>query len=88
METCMHLHRWHTPSLQKEKYRDVIPALFIKLRLKKQILTTLGGNGQGFDHFWMSAPNLSEEQIKAGIFDGSKRKNIEGFHFWGLDELK
>ena len=48
----------------------VFPPLHIKLGLMKQFVKALGKNGACFQYICKSVPSLSNEKLKAGIFDG------------------
>ena len=52
------------------------PPLHIKFGVMKELVKALDRNGQCSDHLQMSFPNLSEENIKAGIFDGPQIRKL------------
>ena len=48
----------------------ILPPLHIKLGLMKQFVKALDFYGDGFKYIGYTFPGLSEEKLKAGIFNG------------------
>jgi hypothetical protein len=62
--------------------RIILPPLHIKLGLMKQFVKALDQNGACFSYICSEFPGLSNEKLKAGIFDGPQiRKLIKDKHF-------
>ena len=60
----------------------IFPPLHIKLGLMKQYVKTLSKEGDCFRYLCASFPELSEEKLKAGVFDGPQiRKMIRDKEF-------
>ena len=55
-----------------DRNRIVFPPLHIKLGLMKQFVKALDKQGDYFDYIRRTFPGLSDEKVKAGIFDGSQ----------------
>ena len=67
-----------------EREKIIFPPLHIKLGLMKQYVKALNKEGQCFRYLRASFPGLSEEKLKAGIFDGPEiRKMINDPNFSG-----
>ena len=67
-----------------EREKIIFPPLHIKLGLMKQYVKALNKEGQCFQYLRASFPGLSEEKLKAGIFDGPQiRKMINDLNFSG-----
>ena len=54
----------------------VFPPLHIKLGLVKQFVKALDKDGDCFQYICKSFPSLSNEKLKAGIFDGPQIKQL------------
>ena len=54
----------------------VFPPLHIKLRLMKQFVKALDKDGDCFQYICKSFPSLSNEKLKAGIFDGPQIRQL------------
>ena len=56
----------------------IFPPLHIKLGLMKQYVKALSKEGDCFRYLCAAFPELSEEKLKAGVFDGPQiRKMIK-----------
>ena len=66
------------------------PPLHIKLGLMKQFVKALDKTGQCFQYILLAFPGLSNEKLKAGIFDGPQiRKLIKDPNFQhSMNEIK
>ena len=56
--------------------RIIFPALHIKLGLMKQFVKVLNKNGSCFMYICRSFPRLSDEKLKAGVFDRSQIRTL------------
>ena len=65
-----------------DRNRIVFPPLHIKWGLMKKFVKALDKQGDCFDYIRRTFPGLSDEKVKAGIFDGSQiRKLIKDTNF-------
>ena len=76
------IKNWPVPEQLKVGHKNVIhgqlvpsekiifPPLHIKLGLMKQFVKALNKTGQCFQYILSAFPGLSNEKLKAGIFDG------------------
>jgi len=62
------------PLVPREKI--IFPPLHIKLGLMKQFVKALDKNGSCFAYIGKTMPQLSNEKIKAGIFDGPQIRQL------------
>lgn len=62
------------PLVEREKI--IFPPLHIKLGLMKQLVKALKKDGECFQYICKSFPGLSNEKLKAGIFDGPKIRKL------------
>ena len=58
----------NTPLVDRD--RIIFPPLHIKLGLMKQFVKALNKDGSCFLYICRSFPGLSDEKLKAGVFDG------------------
>ena len=56
--------------------RIILPPIYIKLRLIKQLVKALDKHGECFRYICQSFPGLSLEKLKAGIFDGPEIRKL------------
>ena len=54
----------------------IFPPLHVKLGLMKQFVRALDKTGQCFQYILSAFPGLSNEKLKAGIFDGRQIRNL------------
>ena len=60
----------------------IFPPLHIKLGLMKQFVKALNKEGNCFEYICRTFPGLSNEKLKAGIFDGPQiRKLLKDTNF-------
>ena len=57
----------------------VFPPLHIKLGLMKQFVKALDKDGDCFQYICKSFPSLSNEKLKAGMFDGPQIGQLMGY---------
>jgi hypothetical protein len=69
----------HEPLVEREKI--ILPPLHIKLGLMKQFMRALKKDGDCFNYICRSFPGLSNEKLKAGIFNGLKFASLCNPHF-------
>ena len=62
------------PLVEPEKIS--LPPLYIKLGLMKQFVKTLDFHGDCFKYIGYTFPRLSEEKLKAGIFNGPQIRQL------------
>ena len=60
----------------KHHEKIVFSPLFIKLGLRKQFVKALNKENDYFKYLCESFPGLSEEKVKAGIFDEAQMRKI------------
>ena len=74
-----------------KREKIIFPPLHIKLGLMKQFVKALDEEGYCFQYLRSSFPALSEEKVKAGIFDGPQIRrmiNDSDFVLWMNEEEK
>ena len=61
-----------------DRDRIILPSLHIKLGLMKQFVKSLDKDGACFRYLCKVFPGLSQEKLKAGIFDGPDSQACQG----------
>ena len=64
----------HDQLASREKI--IFPPLHINLGLMKQFVKALDKTGQCLRYIWSAFPRLSNEKLKAGIFDGAQIRKL------------
>ena len=59
-----------------EPEKIILPPLHIKLGLMKQFVEALDFQGDCFKYICYTVPGLSEEKLKAGIFNGPQIRHL------------
>ncbi len=74
LEPCRAKNVIHEPLVDRDKI--LFPPLHIKLGLIKQFAKALDKQGKCFEYLCLAFPSVTEEKLKAGIFDGPQIRQL------------